>query len=181
MLNNIKEKIVGLKYLVNNEYQKKVEENANSILQDKKEINVESFMKASIFNQVNDEQKSFLEKRINEIAGNDQSLNKTELKTVLCLLDAELKSGKFEMDSNIDINENSGVFQALPSEIKSLMNIVANYDYEDLAKQAFFTLNENNTLDGYNRDDEKIMTIHPDGKMDLYKDGEMVKSFYPEK
>lgn len=165
----MKNNIVGLKYIINPEYQKEINTKMKDIMQSENEISVENLKTNSIFNSLcdikNEEAKDSLFDKIKKIAGN--IIDKNEMKVILYLLDANLETIKdketeaekeaFVMDGKFDINENSGIFQITPKEVASLMKIATNYDVDNL--EYFPELQKDGSVTLYDKNNNPIHNI----------------------
>lgn len=136
MLN--KETITGLKYTMHPSYQYVINSHANLILGNANSISIGMLKINNIFTQLLDKldekTKKSLYERIENFAG--KNINQNELRTLLILLDAELKkeedqSEHFVMDVEYNINSKSGIFQATKEEWDGLSKIVSVFDFSN--------------------------------------------------
>lgn len=146
--------IIGLRYTVNNDYQKFIHDKTNNILGNENKITVNSLF--SSFN--NSGAVKDLKNKIEQIAS-DGFLDKEELKTVLILMDAKLEDKNFKMDSKFELSPQSGIFQATPDEIDALKNIEKVYDYSNQNLNVFPTLRKDNVMDVYDRDGNILESV----------------------
>lgn len=146
-----KNTIIGLKNTVNFDYQKSLHEKTKQIMGNKDEISVAEFKSGSVFNQIaeklDNEIKNALVDKISAIAGDDNKINKIEMKAILMLLDAnleEIKNNalhyvhglnvskiKFVIDNEINVSKSSGIFQATDNEIYGLKKVAEGYDFDN--------------------------------------------------
>lgn len=136
-----KETITGLNYTMHPSYQYVINTHAKSILGNANSISLNMLKVNSTFTQLLDKldekSKKSLYEHIENFAG--ENINQNELRTVLILLDAELKkeedqSEHFVMDAEYNINPKSGIFQATKEEWDGLSKIVSVFDFSDKDK-----------------------------------------------
>lgn len=162
----MKENIIGISYLGNAIYQHNIHNIANDILQNNKSIKVKDFMQKSIFNNIDDNLRAELTKKIINITGDD--IDKNELKTVLILLDANLENVEhdgqtcegFVMDSEFKIGKKNGIFEANKQEIGAINKIVTAYNYDNLEINQFPTY-DGKTMKWYDRNDKYLGDYNP--------------------
>lgn len=144
------DKIIGFRYLYNREYQEKIHDLTNRVMQENSEISLSMLKKSSLFssaikNLSADKQESAFN-RIKDFAG--ESINRNELKVIMYLLDSNLEkvdlSEKFVMDGKFEVSEKSGIFEATKQEIGALAQLSEIYDFEN--GENFPTIDKNNVM-----------------------------------
>ena len=156
-------KLVNLMHTINPDYQKKIHDTTNEILQNQKEISINDLKSNSIFQRLikSDDTKlqTNLWDKIKSIAGD--IIDKTELKTIIILLDAhlekinDLKSEDFCFDNQYELNENSGIFHATKDEIDTTLNVIQQFDFDN-PKIEYFPKVIDNKIEIYDRNNKKV-------------------------
>lgn len=122
--------LVGMGNAVNDkEYQKKLAERADGLLQGKKSISSADLKKTPLFQdafkKMDTQAKARFEQIIN-LDGDAKNISEKELKTLLTVMDADLQNvkgnEKFLMDGNFSLEKSGGLNQATDREIIDVYN-----------------------------------------------------------